>query len=317
MRALLPCLLLLPAAAAADGEWLFTFENGDRVRGTIQGIRNGTVLLALAAVPRAVGVPLREVASADPVPDPGRPAPAGGGDLVRLRDGGALLGRCRAIRHGQVEFEVEAIGAVSISGRDMVELLPAEDALRAYRRALGEGPGNPVPLPPERFDVLWVHLGRRDANLALQAHRELVRTAPTATPQLAARLRIQPDSGEVVDGWIAALEADAAEVRVLAHARLRSLGEVARPRLAAAARRTMSPEARQRVAALLAEPAADAPDPQEPDLEVLRFVRAIRVLEEIATPEARETLRLLANGGPDSATAREARSALERLRRAP
>lgn len=317
MRRAAALLLLLLGVAAAKGpdeEWVFSFENGDRLRGGIAGIRNGSVLIAVEASPRAVAVPLGEISTAVPVPvDPDEPAPRPAAQILRLRDGAPLLGRCRAIRQGKIEFEVESIGRVTVQGRDVAELLPAEDAVRAYCRAMS--PSNlDTSLPPERFDALWTYLGRPDANVALEAHRELVRAGAGAVEELGVRLRIQPDAPEVIAGWIAALDADSTEVRLLAHARLRDLGEAAAPQLKAAAQQSMSAEARRRIAALLADLAAPG-TPRDPDPELLRFFRAIRVLEEIGTEEAKEVLGRLANGAPGTPTAREAQAALERLRR--
>jgi hypothetical protein len=280
----------------------------------LAGMRNHTVLVAVPAAPRAVAVPFAEVVAAERVPrDPeGRAAT----QLLRLRDGGALLGWCRAIRQGKVEFEVESLGCVTIPGRDVAELLPAEDAVRAYYRSIAAGSEPGAALPPERFEAIWSSLGVPDGNVAWQAHRDLVRVADAAVPLLDARLQVQPDAPAMVDAWIRSLDADSAEVRLLAHARLRTLGPVAAPQLRAAARNAGSAEARQRLAELLGElAAADPAAPPEPDPEVVRFLRAIRVLEEIGTRDAQAVLKRLADAAPEAPTGREAQAALERIRR--
>jgi hypothetical protein len=300
------CTLLLAGAAAADDAWDFSFENGDRVRGRLAGVRDGIVLLEIPASPRAVPVPFGGITVAEPASAPGTGrAPA---QVLRLRDGGALLGSSRAIREGRLEFEAETLGVVRIPGGEVAELLAAEDALRAFHRAAKESLAA-VPLATPRFHALWARLGRQDGNLAWQAHRELVRAGSDAVDRLAPCLRAPPDAPDAIAAWIRALESDSAEARSIAHARLRSLGEAARPQLKAAARQPSSAEARKRIAILLANEPAPDPDP-----EVLRFVRAIRVLEEIGTPEAVALLESLANVGAPSA--REARDAIERLRRA-
>jgi hypothetical protein len=72
-------------------------------------------------------------------------------------------------------------------------------------------------------------------------------------------------------------------------------------------------EARKRIEELLegVREAAVAP-------ENLRNLRAVETLEHIGTPEAREVLKLLANGAAAARLTREAKAALERLaRRAP
>lgn len=301
------CTLLLAGAAAADEAWDFSFENGDRVRGRLAGVRDGIVLLEIPASPRAVPVPFGGIAVAEPASAPGTRAPV---QLLRLRDGGALLGSSRAIREGRLEFDAETLGVVRIPGGEVAELLAAEDALRAYHRAAKESLAT-APLAATRFQALWARLGGKDGNVAWQAHRELVRAGSDAVDRLAPCLRSPPDAPDAIAAWIRALESDSAEARSIAHARLRSLGEAARPQLKAAARQPSSAEARRRIAILLAgEP------PPEPDPEVLRFVRAIRVLEEIGSREAVVLLESLANGAPGAPSAREARDAIERLRRA-
>jgi len=48
--------------------------------------------------------------------------------------------------------------------------------------------------------------------------------------------------------------------------------------------------------------------------EVLQTVRAIEVLGQIATPEARQVLQTLGDGAPGARATREAKAALTRLR---
>lgn len=304
MRALVPLLLL--AAMAHAEEWAFSFDNGDRVRGGLAAIRNGSVLVAIPAARGSVTVRFAAISTAAPLPRESEERPDV--QVLRVRDGAALLGWCRAIRQGKVEFETEALGTVSVPGRDVAELLPAADAVRAYHRSLAAATA--TSLQPERFDALWTYLGSADGNVAWQAHRDLVRAAESVVPLLDARLRVQPDAPAIVAGWIRSLDADSAEMRLLAHAQLRSLGAAAEPHLKAALSGTTSAEARQRIGRLLAEEDAGPPDP-----EVVRFCRAIRVLEEIGTADAEAVLGRIANGAPDAPTGREAQAALERLRR--
>ncbi len=301
-------VLLLAGAATADDAWTFAFENGDRVRGRLAGARDGVVLLEIPASSRAVPVPFGGIVVAEPVGEPatGR-APS---QVLRLRDGGALLGSSRAIREGRLEFDAESLGVVRIPGGEVAELLGADDALRAYHRMAGRPSLAAAPLTTARSEALWARLRRQDGNAAWQAHRELVRAGSDAVDRLASCMRVPPDAPDAIAGWIRLLDADSAEARSAAHARLRSLGEAAKPQLKEAARQSASAEARKRIALLLAETTEPAPDP-----EVRRFVRAIRVLEEIGTTEAVAVLERLANGAPGAPTTREAHDALERLRR--
>jgi hypothetical protein len=49
----------------------------------------------------------------------------------------------------------------------------------------------------------------------------------------------------------------------------------------------------------------------------LQKLRAVEVLEHIATPEARELLRILAKGAPEARVTQEAKASLERLAQRP
>ena len=85
------------------------------------------------------------------------------------------------------------------------------------------------------------------------------------------------------------------------------MGRAVAPALRNALEGKISLEKRQRLEGLLRKLAA-APLSQE----LLRRLRAIQVLEQIATPEARQILRALADG-PPSWDQQEAQAALDRL----
>jgi hypothetical protein len=91
-----------------------------------------------------------------------------------------------------------------------------------------------------------------------------------------------------------------------------TLGELAAPALRQALERDPSPEARRRIEVLLAKTHGPITQP-----EAVRPLRAIAVLEDIATPEAEQLLEQLTAGTPDSRLTREAKAALERLARRP
>jgi hypothetical protein len=91
-----------------------------------------------------------------------------------------------------------------------------------------------------------------------------------------------------------------------------ALGDRATPALRRLLAGRLSPEARRRAEQLLARPDHLITDP-----EMLRGVRAVEVLERLATPDARQVLVELAGGDTDSRLTREAKSSLERLNRRP
>src|SRR5262249_36274566 len=106
---------------------------------------------------------------------------------------------------------------------------------------------------------------------------------------------------------IAELDASEFNLREKATQRLTELGDMAEAALQEALRTEPTPEARRRIERLLAAP------PLVRDAEVRRHLRAVRILEHVATPEARELLQRLAAGAAEARLTSEAKAALERL----
>jgi hypothetical protein len=89
--------------------------------------------------------------------------------------------------------------------------------------------------------------------------------------------------------------------------RLAELGDSAKGALHDALRGEIGPEARRRIEQLLAlPPLVRAPDAR-------RHLRAMRILEHVATSEARQVLETLAGGAAESRLTQEAKASLERL----
>jgi hypothetical protein len=116
------------------------------------------------------------------------------------------------------------------------------------------------------------------------------------------------------------LDDDAFPVRQKAKAELARLGKTAEPALRQALTKSPSPEMRRSLEQLLKELDAKRQTPFEGSFrskESLHGVRAVEVLEQIGTAEARAVLETLANDAPVmSALAREAQAALDHLERA-
>ncbi len=148
---------------------------------------------------------------------------------------------------------------------------------------------------PDAFATSWFLVGAGD---------EAVRLIGERLPPAA-----QEESG--VAALIRQLDADEFEEREAASAALEAMAPDARPALEEASRTSPSAEVRSRADRLLAstgELTISSP-------EALRAVRAVAVLEHIGTPAAREALRRLAKGAPQSRLTREAEAALARLGR--
>ncbi len=174
-----------------------------------------------------------------------------------------------------------------------------------------EGPPS-TDLNEKALARLWDELASGDAGRAYRAVWTLAASPEKSAAFLKGRLvRPAPTPARVVR-WIADLDSDDFETRERASASLRWFDEAigARRSLRCLAGRP-SPEARRRIEELLAWVHRARAGVHPPDA---RVVRAIEVLEDAATPQAREVLAGLADG-PEMSLTREAKTALERMRR--
>lgn len=175
-------------------------------------------------------------------------------------------------------------------------------------------PMGPAVKPTDaQLDALWTELAAEPSK-AFQALATL-----SAAPKEAVALfgdRLKPAAGadaKAIDKLIADLENDKFEIRQKASEELEKLGELAEPALQKVLDGKPALETRQRIDRIL----ESRRFPQPPATEVLRTLRAVRVLAEIGTPEARKTLQALADGVPGAALTREAQAALTRLKGRP
>ena len=156
------------------------------------------------------------------------------------------------------------------------------------------------------LELLWTDLAG-EARKAYPAIHTLA-TAPTqAIPFL--KERLQPE-GKVdprqLQRLLTELDSDEVAVREKASQELAQLGEKVRPHLHQALNGQPSPEMRLRLESLLAS---------EPSLP-LRSLRALQVLEQVGTDEARDLLHRLADGVPEARLTQEAKATLHHLEQA-
>jgi len=97
-------------------------------------------------------------------------------------------------------------------------------------------------------------------------------------------------------------------VRAKAQAELEALGGLAEPALRQALADQPTLEVNRRLQSILDRLRGPVTRP-----DVLQSLRAVAVLEDIATPEARQALETLAKGAPAARQTQESRAALERL----
>jgi hypothetical protein len=170
-------------------------------------------------------------------------------------------------------------------------------------------------LSSRELESLWADLAGDDARRAYGAICDLAASPRQAVPFLRERWRpaAKLDLRRVAR-LLADLDADEFRVREKAHAELAKLGESAEPALRQALKGKPSLEVRRRVERLLKR--------LEPwrviqGGEALRWLRAIQVLERIATAEAQQLLRLLARKAATDGLRREAAASLQRLNQGP
>jgi RNA polymerase sigma factor (sigma-70 family) len=165
-------------------------------------------------------------------------------------------------------------------------------------------PPSPVPLGTAALDRLWADLAANDAATAYRAMGTLRRSPRQAVHLLEQHLKPVPpaDTGQVARA-LHDLDSDEFTVRDRAVKELERLGEAAEPGLRQTLAGKPSAEVRRRAQEFLDQIDASAQG---------RRARALEVLEQMDTAEARRLLTALAHGAPGARLTREARAALAR-----
>lgn len=180
------------------------------------------------------------------------------------------------------------------------------------KRPLGDSPALPAPKNAADADKLWQRLDNPDPAVADPALWALCRAPDQTLPLFKERVQpAAPIDRAWLKGRIAALNSANFRERVAAGNDLVRLGDIALPALRAVlAEGAASLEQKRRIDELIArigEPVAIPPG--------LRELRAVEVLERIASEAARAQLAVLAAGEPTAPLTCEARLALERLKK--
>ncbi len=158
-------------------------------------------------------------------------------------------------------------------------------------------------------DQLWGDLGSLEARRANRALAGLAAAPESAVSLLAERLRpAKGASTAAINRLVADLDSDLFEVRQKAFAQLDQLGEDIVPALRERIDKGESVEVRRRIELLLEKHDRGSVNP-----EWVRLLRALEVLEQIGTPQARRVLAGLAKGAEESRLTREAKACLARL----
>jgi WD40 repeat protein len=171
----------------------------------------------------------------------------------------------------------------------------------------------PGDLSPEELKSYWADLAGEDAAKAFQAICTLSDGSRQAVAYFQERLRpIASSDFNRIDQLITDLDSREFTVREEAAKELEKLGELAIPALEQALKSRPTVEVRRRVERLMEKIAGPVTSADR-----LQALRAIEVLEGIASPEAKEILTSLSKGAPAARLTQEAKASLERLARRP
>jgi hypothetical protein len=177
-------------------------------------------------------------------------------------------------------------------------------------------PLKPAPRPAlelsgKDVESLWAALAGEEAEKAGQGIQKLSGAPRQAVPLFRDKLRPAPavDPKKIAQ-WIADLDSEEFEARQRATQELEKLGDLAVPALTKLAADPPTLEARKR-----AEQILERLTGHTLSTEQVRLMRALEVLEQVGTTEARQVLETLAKGAPGALPTREAQAALDRLDR--
>jgi WD40 repeat protein len=237
-------------------------------------------------------------------PDGRTLAAAGGEDLIHLWEL-ATRRECRRFRgeeRGEICLAFAPDGrALATGSLDISALLWDLTGRRQGGRLA------PVRLSPAELQARAADLKSADAAPAWRAVWALVAAAPQSVPLLKETVRPVPrPDPRLLTRLITDLESAQFAVRSRAEEELARLGESAGPALRKALAGSPPLEMRRRVEQLLRRLNQWTP-------ERLRALRALAVLEQADTPEARAVLGGLARGAPGTWLTREAEKVLRRL----
>jgi WD40 repeat protein len=177
-------------------------------------------------------------------------------------------------------------------------------------RALGGGGGGEDP-NAEQLAAHWAALAGAKAPEAHRAVWALVGSPGPSVPFLRRHLlAVEPVAAERLARLVKDLDSPQFAVRDQATAELEKVAEVTAPALRRLLQDQPGPEVRKRLEAVL-----DRLEGRPLTPEDRRTLRAVLVLEQIDTAEARQVLQALAKGAPSARRTQEAKAALERLSR--
>jgi hypothetical protein len=162
---------------------------------------------------------------------------------------------------------------------------------------------SPKELSAEELDLLWQDMASDDAAKSYVAWRRLAGAPQQTVPFLRSHLEAvkEPANARHITQLIDDLDSQQFAVREKAAAELDKLGEQVEPALRKALAGKPTLETSTRLQQLLSKLDRN-----------VRSLRAVELLEHLATPEARQLLQQWARGLPEARLTREAKDSLER-----
>jgi hypothetical protein len=218
---------------------------------------------------------------------------ASGGERLRLAGHTGRVGSLLFAAHGRTLISTSS---------DTTALVWDLTGLR------GQAPAADGKRTSRDLEDLWNALAGANAATAYQALWSLTGAPREAVAFLRERLRrVEPPEEKTLTKLVLDLDSPVFATRQRASAELSRLDRLAEPALRKALTGQPSSEMKQRVQQLLGQMELILSGVQ------LRQLRAVEVLEQIGTPEARQVLQTLAQGAPEARLTQEAKASLDRL----
>jgi WD40 repeat protein len=169
----------------------------------------------------------------------------------------------------------------------------------------------PRELPERELETAWTDLTDQNAAKAFRATRKLLSAPGQAGTLLSKQLKPVPPVGkDHIARLIKDLDSNSFDVRQKAFDNLDRLGAAAEKALRQALATELPLEVRRRVEQLLEKLREGAPQGDH-----LQTSRALEILEQLGTKDARGVLEKLAQGEPEAPLTRDAKETLVRLKR--
>jgi sugar lactone lactonase YvrE len=239
----------------------------------------------------------------------GRYLATGGGDQILhiwdLALGKRILqltGHSKLIR--SVAFSPSGKSVVSASGDNSIRIWPIDES---YSRAKSAS----AKLTNRELERAWTSLASTDAAEAYLAIRALISDSDRAVLYLKSRIRPmeKPENeAKIITRLIAELDHEEFSVRERATSELHRLGDITESALRDVLNKRLSAEAKRRVTHLLSLAIQSGPPTEQ-----LRVLRSIEILERIANDDAKELLRSIARGDPESRISQDCNKSLQRI----